>query len=119
MSSGEASARPNGILKAKSIQGLGLIALGGFFLYRYLAVRTSSYLVLVVVLLSLGLCSLFNMLPRRIQSLALNLAISLVFLDIVFSQVDLQRMMEAFRGLNYLFLLPSTALIVLSFLIFA
>jgi uncharacterized protein (TIRG00374 family) len=117
MSSGEASARPNGILQAKSIQGLVLIALGGFFLHRYLAVRTSSYLVLVIVLLSLGLCSICNMLPRRIQSLALNLAISLVFLDFVFSQVDLQRMMEAFRGLNYLFLLPSTALIVLSFII--
>ena len=117
MSSGEASARPNGILQANWIQGLVLIALGGFFLHRYLAVRTSSYLVLVVVLLSLGLCSMSNMLPLRIQSLALNLAISLVFLDLVFSRVDLQRMMEAFRGLNYLFLLPSTALIVLSFLI--
>ena len=117
MSSGEASARSNGILQAKWIQGLVLIALGVFFLYRYLAVGAFSYLALVIVLLPLALCSMSNVLPRRIQSLALNLAISFVFLDLVFGQVDFQRMMEAFRGLNYLFLIPSTVLIVLSYLI--
>ena len=51
--------------------------------------------------------------PARRQTLALNLGISLAFLDLVFAQIEWGAMGQAFARADYWMLLPSFALVVL------
>jgi uncharacterized protein (TIRG00374 family) len=53
-------------------------------------------------------------LRARHQTLALNLGISLVFLDLVFARVEWESVLVAFAKANYWMILPSCALVVLS-----
>ena len=94
-----------------------LMLVAVFFGYRYLTLLAPFYAALCLTLLALAVLSWRRMLPERLEGLAFSSAVSLVFLDLVFYQIDLGAMLGAVSRLNYGFLVPTSALIVLSFLI--
>lgn len=100
--------------KAESIRSFLLGMLSVYFLYRYLSLGTGTYLVFVATLLIVLVAGVTGVLALKWQNLSLNLAISLLFLDLVFYRIDFQAMFQAVTGLNYLFLVPSTAFLVLA-----
>jgi uncharacterized protein (TIRG00374 family) len=97
-----------------------LLAIGGFFAYRRWALGgwLHAFAALGFVLIALlGLIRLRRsgpVLSPRHQTLALNLGISLVFLNLVFARVEWEAMLVALTRANYWMLLPSFALVVLS-----
>ena len=103
-----------------------LIALAGFFAYRWWtlggpfhAAATLAFGVVAVVGVG-GLVSggpsllLGRLLDAKWQTLVANVGISLVFLDLVFAQVEWEAMLSALAGANYWMLLPAFALVVVS-----
>jgi uncharacterized protein (TIRG00374 family) len=91
-------------------RGLILLALAAFFVYRYLQPPSNSvfHLVYAVTFGGLGLLGLVNLLPVHWQNIALNLGISLFFLDFVFAEIDLREVGQALAQANYWMFIPST-----------
>lgn len=99
---------------------LALLGIGGFFAYRWWALGGLFH---VGATLAFGLIALLGLvgarpggeiLSIRRQTLALNLGISLVFLDLVFGQIEWRSTVTALARANYWMLLPSFALVVVS-----
>lgn len=105
------------LVRPEYLRAGAFIALSAFYLYRYVSLGPPTYLALGCVLLLFAGLSATGRLATKWQSLALNLAVSLLFLDLVFYQVDFRGMLAAVGQLNYLFLIPATILLVLSSLV--
>ena len=103
--------------RAAWLRSGAFLVLVAFFLYRYFSLGSPAYLTLGFLLLLLAVLSISGRLPVRWQSLALSIGVSLVFLDLVFYQIDFRGMMAALGQVNYLFLIPATTLLVLSSLV--
>jgi hypothetical protein len=70
-------------------RGLLILAIAAFFGYRYFELGRNLHLIYTLTLGLLGLLSLINRLPARWQTVTMNLAISLFFLDFVFAEINL------------------------------
>ncbi len=99
--------------RANLWRGLFIVALAGFFGYRYAQLGGPVYLVYILLFGGLGLLALANLLAARWQNLALNIGISLFFLDFVFAEINLAEVGQALAQANYWMLLPSTVLVFL------
>ena len=102
-------------VKSGWARGLLSVALCFFFAFRFYSLGQLIYLLFAAGLLAVALLISFNLLSGRIQNLLCSLGISLFFGDLVFYQIDFGSMLNAIRNMNYLFLLLSTLLILLSF----
>lgn len=89
-------------------RGLFIVALTGFFAYRYLQLGGAIYPLFVIFFGGLGVLSLVNYLSPRWQNVGLNLGISLLFLDFVFAGIEWAEFGQALAGANYWMLVPST-----------
>jgi uncharacterized protein (TIRG00374 family) len=89
-------------------RGLVILAIAGFFGFRYYQLDSSIYLLYIALFGGLGLLSLAHRLPARWQNAVLNLGISLVFLNLVFAEIDWAEFGEALTGANYWWFIPST-----------
>jgi uncharacterized protein (TIRG00374 family) len=92
-----------------------LLALAAFFVFRYVQPPSQGtmHLILAIVFGGLGLLGLVKVLSRRWLNVALNVGISLFFLDFVFSEIDLGEVGAALAQANYLMLIPSTIFVLL------
>jgi uncharacterized protein (TIRG00374 family) len=97
-----------------------LLAIGGFYIYRWWTLGGWFH---AAATLAFGLIALLGLirlgqdgpaLSPGHQTLALNIGISLVFLDLVFARIEWESMLAALAQANYWMLLPSFALVVLS-----
>ncbi len=108
---------PSGSAWLQQLRVAVLVVVAAFFGYRYVALRAAIYLALFFFLAALAVLWWRRVLPQRLEGLVFSSAVSLVFLDLVFYQINLTEMISAVGRLNFLFLIPSTALIVLSFML--
>lgn len=90
------------------IRGLFILAIAGFFGYRYSQSGGLFYLLFVAAFAVSGLLSLINQLTAKWQNIMLNLGISLFFLDFVFAEIEWDKFAQALVQANYLWLIPST-----------
>jgi uncharacterized protein (TIRG00374 family) len=103
-----------------------LLVIAGFFAYRWWALgglfHIGAALAFGLVLL-LGIIRLpaarkaprnGPVLSAKQQTLALNVGISLVFLDLVFAKIEWEAMLVAFAKANYWMLVPSVLLVIFS-----
>jgi len=92
-----------------------LIGLAAFFGFRYFQppVQSTPHLIFAILFAGSGLLGLINLLPRRWVNIALNVGISLFFLDFVFAEIDLREVGAALAEANYLMLIPSTIFVIL------
>jgi uncharacterized protein (TIRG00374 family) len=95
------------------VWSLLILAIAVFFGYRYAQLGHLVYVVYVIAFGSLGVLSLINQLPQRWQNLALNLGISLFFLDFVFAEIKLAAVVSAMADADYRMLLLSMGMILL------
>lgn len=97
-----------------------LLVIGGFFAYRWLTLGGAFHAVVALVYTLAAVGGVIRLpgdrrLPgARYQTLILNLGISLVFLDLVFAQIEWSLLVGALAEANYWLLLPSFALVVVS-----
>ncbi len=98
---------------ANLIRGLFILAIAGFFGYRYAQFPHWIYVVYMGIFAAAGALSLVNRLPLRWQNLGLNLGISLFFLDFVFADISLAEVIKAIAGADYRMLLLSMLLVML------
>jgi uncharacterized protein (TIRG00374 family) len=103
-----------------------LVAIGIFFCYRWMTLGGAFHLALTVIYLAFGLLGVIvlaagsanspivSMFGPKQQGIGLNIGISLVFLDLVFARLEWQATLGALGSANYLFLLPSFALVIAS-----
>ena len=97
-----------------------LLVIGGFFAIRWWTLGGGLHAVASVAYLLTALAGMLKLpdgrpvLSARHQTLILNVGISLVFLDLVFAQIDWAVLVDALAAVNYWMLLPSFALVVVS-----
>ncbi len=97
------------------LRPLVLLAIGAFFAYRWWSLggwfhaAAAGLFVLCAALAATG-----RLLGSRQQALAMNVGISLAFLDLVFAQIGWGAMGEALARARYWMLLPAFAIVVLS-----
>jgi uncharacterized protein (TIRG00374 family) len=94
--------------RANLVRGLVLLVIAAFFAFRYYQLGSAIYPVYVVIFGGLGLLSLAHRLPARWQNAVLNLGISLVFLNLVFAEIDWAEFGRTLANANYWWLIPST-----------
>ncbi len=94
-------------------RGLFILIIAAFFIFRYLKLGGNIYLAYIIIFAGLGLLSLANRLPVRWQNMALNVGISLFFLDLVFAEINLKAVGQALTTANYWMLIPSTLFVVI------
>ena len=94
-------------------RGLFLLGLAGYFGYRYWQLGSLFYVVCIIILATVGLLGLVKLMPIRWQNLALNLGISLVFLDFVFAEIDLSDVADLLAAANYWMMIPATIFVLL------
>ncbi len=94
-----------------------LVLLASFFVYRYLAYAHVIYLVLAGLLGAGALLATLGILAANLQGLAINVGVSLIFLDLVFYKLDLPTLWAALREANYWVFIPSTAMVAISLVI--
>jgi len=91
-------------------RSLFFLALAAFFGYQYLQPSSNSpfHLAFAVIFGGLGLLGLANLVPVQWQNIALNVGISLFFLDFVFAEIDLAEVGQALARANYWMFIPAT-----------
>ncbi len=94
--------------KANIGRGLFILAVTVFFVYRYVELGSPIYMVYIALFGGLGLLSLPGLLSARWQNVTLNLGISLLFLDLVFAEINWDEFAQALAEANYWWLIPST-----------
>jgi len=96
-------------------RGLFLLAVAAFFVYQYTQSASHSPVQLTIglILVAAGLVSLSGILPARGQNIALNVGLSLFFLNFVFAEINLAEVGRAFAAANYWMFIPSTIFVVL------
>lgn len=95
--------------RANLIRGILILAIAGFFGYRYAHFPHWIYIAYITVFGLVGVLSLVNRLPLRWQNLGLNLGVSLFFLDFVFAEISLAEVGKAITEADYWLLLLSMA----------
>jgi uncharacterized protein (TIRG00374 family) len=90
-----------------------LLATAAFFGYRSGQLGFTIYPVFIALFGGVALLGLVDRLAARWQSLTLNLGISLVFLDLVFAEIDLSQVGETLATANYWMLLPAIFFVML------
>jgi uncharacterized protein (TIRG00374 family) len=97
-----------------------LLAIGGFFAFRWWTLGGTFHALASIVYLVTALAGIVKLpggrplLSNKHQMLTMNVGISLVFLDLVFAQIEWDVLAEALAGANYWMLLPSSILVVIS-----
>jgi len=97
-----------------------LLAIGCFFAYRWGTLGGTFHALVPIVYLLTALAGIVKLpggrplLGAKHQTLILNVGISLVFLDLVFAQIEWDVLGEALAEANYWMLLPSAILVVIS-----
>jgi uncharacterized protein (TIRG00374 family) len=97
-----------------------LLAIGGFFALRWWTLGGTFHALASIVYLVTALAGIVKLpggrplLSNKHQMLTMNVGISLVFLDLVFAQIEWDVLAEALAGANYWMLLPSSILVVIS-----
>ena len=98
-----------------------LLAIGGFFAFRWWTLGGTFHALASIVYLVTALAGIVKLpggrpplLRAKHQMLILNVGISLVFLDLVFAQIEWDVLLEALAQANYWMLLPSSILVVIS-----
>lgn len=99
--------------KADLGRGLFILVIAGFFGYKYLNLGYSVYPVFAVGFGILGLLSIVGRLANRWQTLALNIGVSLFFLDFVFAEIDLAEVGQVIVHADYALLALSMAVMLL------
>jgi uncharacterized protein (TIRG00374 family) len=89
-------------------RGLFILVIAGFFGFRYFQLENAIYPIFVALFGGMGLLSLVNRVSSRWQNVGLNLGISLLFLDLVFAQIDWTEFGWVLARANYWMLIPST-----------
>jgi uncharacterized protein (TIRG00374 family) len=97
--------------RANLIRGLVMLAVAGFYIYRYTQSDSMLYLLFLAVFALSGVLSLIGWLSARWQNVLLNLGISLFFLDFVFAEIDWVKFRQALLQANYWWLIPSMAFV--------
>ncbi|RME98022.1 MAG: UPF0104 family protein [Chloroflexi bacterium] len=86
-----------------------LVAVAGFFVYRFFQQGSSAYyLTGAVIFAAAGLLGLIGVLAAKWQNVVLNLGISLFFLDFVFAEIEWDKFAQALLEANYWWMIPST-----------
>ncbi len=88
---------------------LMLALITAFFVWRSLTLADWFHLVAAAVFALLTVLALFKKLPGGVQSQALNVGISLFFLDLVFAQLNLKEVGWALASARWWMLIPSVA----------
>jgi uncharacterized protein (TIRG00374 family) len=98
---------------------LGLFILfAAFFAYRWYFNRSLAiYLVFAALWVAVIVLSLVKLIPTKWQGLAANIGISLVFLDLVFYQLDIGTMLIALKQANYYMFIPALVMLAISLVI--
>ena len=98
-----------------------LLAISGFFAFRWWTLGGAFHALASIVYLVTALAGIVKLpggrpplLRAKHQMLILNVGISLVFLDLVFAQIEWDVLLEALAEANYWMLLPSSILVVIS-----
>ncbi len=97
-----------------------LLAIGSFFAFRWWTLGGTFHTLASIVYLVTALAGIVKLpggrplLSTKHQMLILNVGISLLFLDLVFAQIEWDVLVEALAGANYWMLLPSSILVVIS-----
>lgn len=97
-----------------------LLAIGSFFAFRWWTLGGTFHALASIVYLVTALARIVklpggrSLLSTKHQMLIMNVGISLVFLDLVFAQIEWDVLLEALAGANYWMLLPSSILVVIS-----
>ncbi len=94
-------------------RGLFILAVAGFFVYRYIQLGGIVYAFFIALFGVMGLLSLINRLSPRWQNVGVNLGLSLFFLDLVFAEIDWAEFGRALATANYWWLVPSTIFVML------
>jgi uncharacterized protein (TIRG00374 family) len=98
---------------------LGLLVLfAAFFTYRWYFNRSQViYLVLAALWMVVIALSLTKLISTKWQGLVANIGISLVFLDLVFHELDIGKMLTALKQANYYMFIPSFVILVIALVI--
>lgn len=96
------------IKRANLIRALIILAITGYFGFRYFQTSGLVYLIFVVGFGGIGLLSLMNRAPVSWQNVGLNVSISLLFLDFVFAEIEWREFGQALASANYWMLVPAT-----------
>ena len=93
-----------------------LLVIGVFFAFRWWTLGGGFHAVASITYVLAALAGLLKLpLPSaKHQTLILNVGISLVFLDLVFAQIEWSVLLDALAAVNYWMLVPSFALVVVS-----
>jgi hypothetical protein len=94
--------------RADLIRGLIILAVAGFFGYRYFQSGSMVYLIFIIGFGGLGLLTLVGRASAGWQNVGFNLGISLFFLDLVFAGIEWQEFGQALTNANYWMLIPTT-----------
>lgn len=105
-------------MRKDSLRAVALLIIALFFVYRWLSLASGLHLGAALLFGALALAGWLTTGPARAalarrQALAANLGVSLIFLDLVFAQLEWREMLSALADANYWLLLPSFGLVVI------
>lgn len=95
--------------KTMLLPALVLALITAFFVWRSLTLTDWFHIVTAVIFALLTLLAIVRKLPGGVQSQALNVGISLFFLDLVFAQLNLKEVGWALASARWWMLIPSVA----------
>jgi uncharacterized protein (TIRG00374 family) len=99
------------INRANLIRALVMLAIAGFYVYRYSQSDSMLYLLLLAGFALSALLALIGLLSARWQNVLVNLGVSLFFLDFVFAEIDWAKFGQVLLQANYWWLIPSMAFV--------
>jgi uncharacterized protein (TIRG00374 family) len=106
--------KETGLSKGRIGRAAISLLLAGFFAYRYLFSGQPIYPLLAGALMAAAVTGWFRAGRNRWCDLTLNLGVSALFLDLVFSRIAFAEMVQALTAANYWLAIPAMLLILLS-----